>query len=180
MKFIAFPRIATLCLSLLLLTPAVRAAASAGELTLDRSAVRELVALALPEPWSLDLPGLGAITLQIEAPHEVRFHNGGVETELSVKLSGLDRELLLHVRFVPSVEPLTGVVRLVPESIVPDVALPFEVDLHTWVPSVDLPRRLDWELELAGGKKTRVTCFVQGLTVEEKRLRIDLGLLAGS
>jgi len=173
-------RFAALALFLFALAPGLRAAASAGELTLDRSAVRELVTLALPEPWQVELPGFGTITLQFDAPGEVRFHEGGVETKLPVKLTGLDREFLLHVRYVPSVEPLSGIVRLEAESIVPDLALPFEVDLHAWVPTVDLPRRLDWELELAGGKTTRVTCFVQGLTVEEKRLRVDLGLLAGN
>ena len=180
MSVLARSRFVLPVLFLIALAPAVHAAASAGELTLDRSAVRELVALALPEPWQLELPGFGAVTLQIDAPDEVRFREGGVEMKLPVKLSGLDRELLLHVRYVPSVEPLSGVVRLEPESIVPEVPLPFEIDLHEWVPTVDLPRRLDWELELAGGKTTRVTCFVQGLVVEERRLRVDLGLLAGN
>lgn len=170
--------------TLFLLTPArapeVHAATSAGELTLDRSAVREMVALALPEPWTLELPGLGTVTLRIDPPGEVRFRDGGVETELPVTLSALDRGFLLHVRFVPGVEPLSGIVRLEPESIVPEVALPFEVDLRSWLPTVDLPRRLDWNLELAGGKTARVTCFVQGLVVEDDRLRIDLGLIAGS
>jgi hypothetical protein len=170
----------TACFVLALgVAPALGAAASAGELTLDRSAVRELIALALPEPWELELPGMGTVTLRLDAPDEVHFREGGVEAELPLKLSGLGHELLLHVRFVPSVEPISGVVRLEPESIVPDLALPFEIDLRAWVPTVDLPRRLDWELELSGGKKTRVTCFVQGLTVEDKRLRVDLGLLAG-
>lgn len=173
-------RCLTVVLLLIALAPGVHAAASAGELTLDRSAVRELVVLALPEPWTIEIPGIGAVTLQIDAPDEIQFRDGGVETDLPVRLSGFDRGLLLHVRYIPSVEPLSGVVRLEPESIVPEVALPFEVDLQGWVPTVDLPRRLDWELELAGGRKTRITCFVQGLTVEERRLRVDLGLLAGS
>ena len=153
MKLIARSKLAWLFLLLLGVGSTVHAAASAGELTLDRSAVRELIALALPEPWNLELPGMGTVTLRLEAPDEVRFHEGGVETELPLKLSGLGHELLLHVRFVPSVEPLSGVVRLEPESIVPDLALPFEIDLRAWVPTIDLPRRLDWELELSGGKR---------------------------
>jgi len=149
---------------------------AAGELTLDRAAVRELIALALPEPMELDLPGLGAVSLQIDAPSEVRFHEGGVETSLTLRVSVIDTPLELHARYVPAVEPLSGTVRLEPESLVPALALPFDLDLAAWVGPVALPRRLDWTLELASGRTSRVTCFVQGLTVEPDRLRIDLGL----
>jgi len=149
----------------------------AGELSLDRSAVRDLIALALPEPVTLELAGLAAVTVRVDAPAEVLFHEGGVEASLPLRVSGVDRELHVQVRYVPGIEPLSGTVRLEPKSVVLQGQLPFELDLAAWVGTVDLPRRLDWDLDLDGGKRARVTCFVQGLTVEKDRLRLDLGLL---
>jgi hypothetical protein len=150
---------------------------AAGELTLDRAAVRDLIALALPDPLQVDLRGLGSVSLRIDAPAEVRFHEGGVETSLALRVSRLDDPLELRVRYVPAIEPLTGTVRLEPESIVPVISLPFDFDLAGWLEPIALPRRLDWNLELGPGKSTRVTCFIQGLAVEAERLRIDLGLV---
>ena len=150
------------------------------ELTLDRSAVAGLVEAALPDPYELSVPGLGQVSIEVFAPKELRFVDGGVETIVPVRIAAIDWSTQINVRYEPDVEPLMGTVRLLPVSAVPDLPLPFRIDLAPWLGAVDLPRRLDWELELREGHTLDVICFVQALRVGQERLHIELGLKSRS
>jgi hypothetical protein len=148
----------------------------AAELALDRSAVATLIEVALPQPRSLVLSGLGRLTLVVGPPQRVAFHEGGVEASLALGVAELDLMTDLRVRYVPAVEPLTGVVRLVAESAEPSLRLPFAFDFAAWLAPVELPRRLDWVLPFAAGGDLDVTCFVQRVTIEPERLRVELSV----
>lgn len=150
------------------------------ELTLDRNAVAGLLEAALPDPYELSVPGLGQVSIEVFAPKELRFVDGGVETIIPLRIAEIDWSTQINVRYEPDVEPLMGTVRLLPVSAVPDLPLPFRVDLAPWLGAVDLPRRLDWELELREGHTLEVICFVQSLRVGEQRLHIELGLKSRS
>jgi hypothetical protein len=139
-----------------------------------------LLEAALPRPLHLTAPGLGPLTVLLSPPRELRFSHGGVEAALDLSVPEIDWTARIDVRLVPDVERLSGVVRLVPESVVPRTPLPVRVDLAGWLGSIDLPRRIDWELPLAGGDGVRVQCFVQGLRVGEERLHVALGLASRS
>ncbi|MCP3982493.1 MAG: hypothetical protein GY716_24595 [bacterium] len=169
-------RLAILCLLLVVTTVPAVASAGVAELQLDREAVRRLVALSLPAPLQLEFPLAGAVSVSVDEPRTVRFVDGGVEVPLQVRLQPIDRVVGIEARFVPQKDPLSGVMRLVPESVRPSARLPSTIDLAQWIGSVELPRRLDWDLALEGGE-TRVTCYVQGLEVGDERLQIRLGLV---
>lgn len=162
-------------LGLLACVPVV-AGVGAAELTLDRGAVAALVEAALPEPLELSAPGIGRVTLEVFAPKKLLFVDGGVQVTFPLLVPEIDWSTRIDVRYEPEIEPLTGTVRLVSVSAVPDLPLPFRVDLAPWLGAIDLPRRLDWELELSEGHKLDVICFVQGLRVGPERLHIELGL----
>ncbi len=147
------------------------------ELLLDRAAVAGLIEVSLPEPFRLALPGSSDLTLSVGAPQSVVFEDGGVEARIPLELEELGWTVSLSVRYVPAVEPVSGIVRLVPETAEPDTGLPFRFDFGRWLGPVDLPRRLDWALELNGGKEVDLTCFVQGLNVRENRLEVELSIV---
>ncbi len=154
------------------------AAVGAAELTLDRGAVVGLVEAALPGPLELDVPGLGSLTIVVSSPAKLRFTDGAVEAGFDLTVAEIDWTTRIDVRLVPDVERFSGVVRLVPESVVPRTSLPFRLDLAGWFGSIDLPRRIDWEMQLTGGEPVTVSCFVHGLRVGEERLHIELGLMS--
>jgi hypothetical protein len=152
------------------------AGAGVAELTLDRSAVAALVEAALPEPLSIDPPGFGALTLRLEGPRRVEFVDGGVEIVLQLSVGEMERSLDLLARYEPRVEPRNGVVRLVPVSLVTEPALPFDPDLSAWLGSVSLPRRFEWELEIESDQTVEVIGYLQGVVIEDDRLRLELSL----
>ena len=161
------------------LSPTVAGVGTA-ELTLDRGAVAALVEAALPEPYELSVPGLGRLSIEVLAPKQLRFVDGGVQATVPLLIAQIDWSTQIDVRYEPDVEPLLGTVRLLPVSAVPDVPLPFRVELAPWLGAVELPRRLDWELELIEGRTVEVIGFVQGLRVGEERLHVELGLSSRS
>ncbi len=150
------------------------------ELTLDRNAVAGLVEAALPAPHELTVPGLGQVTIEVLAPKELLFVDGGVEAVFPLRIAEIDWSTEIDVRYEPDIEPLMGTVRLLAVSAVPRLRLPFRIELAPWLGAVDLPRRLDWELELRDGQTLDVVCFVQALRVGEERLHIELGLKSRS
>jgi hypothetical protein len=148
------------------------------ELTLDRQSVRALVAAGLPEPLRLEAAGLGTLTLKVQRPDRVDFVEGGINVlaRLDLVEAGLSVDLL--ARYLPRSDPHSGVFRFVPDSVVPDAALPVEIDLAGWLGPIELPRRFEWELELESGRRMPVTCFLQGLEIREDRLELRLGLIS--
>ena len=108
----------------------------------------------------------------------------GARVELSAVTGGLpsaprgEFRTELVVRYVPDVEPITGTVRLLPERVEPAIPLPFRIDVASLLDPIALPRRLNWQLELANGASIGVSCFVQSVEVGEERLIIELGLVS--
>lgn len=161
---------------LLAVAPAVHAAGGVAELSLDRHTVAALVASGLPEPLTLSPPGLGTLTLELDGPRRLDFVDSAIEIELELRAVELGQSISLVARYVPQVEPISGTVQLVPDSVVTDPPLPFDLDLAGWLGSVDLPRRFEWTLAPDAGGPIGVTCFLQGVTVEKERLRLELGV----
>ncbi len=93
-------------------------------------------------------------------------------------ISKLGFETTLAARFVPELERATGTWQLRPEEVELELPPPLRLDVADWLVPVPLPRRLDWQLELGADRPLDVTCFIQSVTVDENRLRIDLGLVA--
>jgi len=143
-----------------------------GELALDRGAITDLVAAAMPEPVTI-----GPVTLTAGRPTPVDFIEGGVETSVPVRVDELGWKGVVDLRYEPRVRPENGGVHLAAVRVRPRVPLPVEFDLSRWAPLVELPRRLEWDLPLAGGASVRVICFVQGLEIDDERLRVELGLV---
>ncbi|MCZ6649065.1 MAG: hypothetical protein O7D35_00190, partial [Acidobacteria bacterium] len=83
-----------------------------------------------------------------------------------------------HVRYEPQVNPMDGTVSLVATEAVPDVMLPVEIDLASFLPVADLPRRLSWKLDGPGGQPIPVQALIQGVIITEDRLVVQLGLQA--
>ena len=150
------------------------------ELSLDRSAVAGLVEAALPAPHELAVPGIGRVSIEVLAPQELRFVDGGVQAVVPLLIAEIDWSTEIDVRYEPDIEPLMGTVRLLAVSAVPRLRLPFRIELAPWLGAVELPRRLDWELELIEGRTVEVIGFVQGLRIGEERLHIELGLSSRS
>ena len=114
----------------------------------------------------------------MDPPRSVEFHEGGVETLLPFTIPEIGLSGSFELRYVPAVDPQTGVVHLAAESIVPLAGLPFRIELDGWLGAVELPRRVDWTFELEPDREIEVTCFVQGLRVENDRLLLELGLVS--
>jgi hypothetical protein len=166
-------------LSLLLGATIAHAGGGIAELSLDRQAVASLVAAALPEPLSLTPAGLGSLTLRLDGPRRVEFKDGEVRLEIRLTVDGLDATLDLAARYVPEVDARTGVFRLVPVAVTSSPRLPFLFDLAGWLGPVDLPRRFEWNIEAAPGRRLTVSCFLQKIEIEADRLRLSLGLATG-
>jgi hypothetical protein len=160
------------------LTMPAHAGSGAGELSLDRAAVLGLLGAALPGPTRVELPGLPPVTVRVEAPHGLRFEDGGVETRLPVSLDGIGVETAVRVRWVPEVSALDGIVRLRVESAIPEVPLPVDVDLASLLPPAELPRSLDWVVDGPAGHPLRLICVVQGVEVGSDRLVVRFGLVS--
>jgi hypothetical protein len=152
------------------------AGGGAAELTLDRWAVRELIALALPPRLALDLPVVGRLAVVLRPPTTVAFAEGSIEAAVPVELPDVGWSEIVDVRYVPEVERTSGTVRLVAASAVPRSTGPGWLDLAGWLEPIDLPRRFDWRLTLDEDGSSDVTAFVQRVTVTSDRLRIELGL----
>jgi hypothetical protein len=159
-----------------ILTP-VRAEGVA-ELSLDRTAVRSLLAAATEKPLSVEIAGWGAVTLKISPPATVQFISGGVEADLSVRLVQQDLSLGLHVRYEPQVDPDHGTVSLAAVEAIPDIPLPLGIDLAPLLPRADLPRRLAWTLDGPAGNAIPIQALVQGVVIDAERLVVQLGLSA--
>lgn len=174
-------RFGTILPSMLLLC-ALPAAAGRGaaELYLDRTAVKDLLAAALPEPWVIDVPGVGRATLRLCPPRRVEFRDGGIDLTLPLELVEAGWSTDLAVRLVPDIEPLTGQVRLMPESVEPEASLRFPIDLANWTKAFELPRRLAGFLPIRKDAGLEVGCFLQGMTVTDERLVLELGLSLGA
>jgi hypothetical protein len=162
-------------LLLLFALPAVAGQGTA-ELALDRAAVRELLVVALPPPRVLDLPGAGRATLRLVPPRHVDFRDGGIDLTLDVELVEADWSTSVALRLVPRIDPLTGIVSLVPEKL--DLpALPFDLDIAAWLQRFELPRTLGGVVELRDDAQVEMSGFLQGVTVRDDRLVLDLGLM---
>jgi hypothetical protein len=153
---------------------------AAAELSLDRAAVRELLRAALPDPVRVELTGLGSATLRLLAPARVEFSEGGIEATFPLEIEEAGWRTPVAVRLVPRVDPLDGTVRLVPESVRPELALPIDIDLSAWIAALELPRRFDWPLGLREKQGIEVTCFLQRMTVQDERVVLELGLSLGT
>lgn len=143
-----------------------------GELALDRGALTELLAAAVPPPRAL-----GPVTLEASRPEPVRFVDGGVESALTLRIVEFDWSSVVELRYEPAVRAEDGLVHLAPVRVQPRLPLPVELDLVAWAPQIELPRRLGWELPLVGGRRIEVLCYVQGIVIDEERLRVELGLV---
>jgi hypothetical protein len=146
------------------------------ELALDRGTVSALVAAGLPPPRALVAPGFGAITLRVEGPTELDFADGGIVIAARIEVAEIGAEWTLRARYEPRTEPLEGLALLVPVSAQTDPPLPFGFDLSGWLGSVELPRRLDWDVGPDGARRIAVACFVQGVRVTDERLVVELSL----
>ncbi len=155
-----------------------RGGTGVGELSLDRNAIVALMQTAMPRELTFGVPGVGEITVKVEPPRRVDFHDGGVEVRLIFSVEELQATGAVEVRYVPQVEPTQGQVSLVAETAVPDLSLPLGIDLAPLLPPVKLPRSFGWSLEDLSGKSVRLQCMVQGVVVEDERLVIQLGFLA--
>jgi hypothetical protein len=153
-------------------------AGGVAELRLDAGAVASLLGAALPEPVELDLPGVGRVSARLGPVRRVEFTDGGVEAEVVLSIEPAVLGSNVRLRFVPQVERRSGTARLVPDAARLPV-LPVDVELAHWIRPAELPRSVRWELEMPGAEPLEVLCFVQGLEVEDERLRIDLALVGG-
>jgi hypothetical protein len=118
------------------------------------------------------------LTLETGPVRSVELASGVVEALVSVRIRELDLADDVRLRFVPEIERKTGTARLAPQEAHLS-GLPLEFDLSPWLPPAELPRSVEWDLELGGERPLSVRCYVQGIAVEEDRLRIELGLVAG-
>jgi hypothetical protein len=167
------------CLAILLVLTGLSVPARAqgvAELSLDRAAVRDLLAAAVSQPVSVDVQGWGVITLEVTPPDTVQFTGGGVEADLSIRLVEQDLSLGLHVRYEPQVDRKDGTVSLAAVEATPDSPLPVPVDLAPLLPAANLPRRLTWSLDGPGGKPIPIQALVQGIVIDSERLVVQLGL----
>ena len=165
------------CLMVLAACSVALAGRGAGELSLDRSAVVALVDAGMPRSVPLSLAGLGELTLELQPPQVVEFVNGGVEGRVLVTLVGLRYSTGVHVRYVPRVEPRSGVVLLEPEWAEPELWPPVALDLASVLPAVPLPRGSGWALPGVGCEAVHLRLHVQGVVVEEERLVVEFGVL---
>jgi hypothetical protein len=171
-------RAAPAAVCLLLAATALWAGGGIAELRLDAAAVAEVLGAALPEPGRVEVPGLGEMTVRLGPVRNVVFRDGGVEAAVAMAVEEVRFAQDVWLRFVPEIDRRTGTARLVLER--SRVAgLPFDIDLGDRVPPATLPRSVHWDLEMPGARVLPVDCYVQGIAVEEDRLRIDLGLVAG-
>lgn len=159
-----------------LAAPPASGGSGAAELHLDGITVTRLVAAALPGPFELRLPGLGAVPVELGPPANLRFSDGAVEMNVPVRLPRQGIASTLFLRYRPEIEPLYGVVHLVAEHANLDAPSPFDVDLSPWVGSLPLPREAAWDLELDGGNDLAVRAYVQDVRVAEERLVLVLGV----
>ena len=149
-----------------------------GELSLDREAIRGLLAAALPPPTALSLPGLPDLVVRFETPRRLELVDGGVEAVLGVVLEGVDYRAALRVRYVPEVERPEGIVTLRPDSAIPDVPLPVAIDVRALLPAVALPRAMSFTVGGPPGGSLELTCMVQGVEVREERVVVQFGLIS--
>ncbi len=147
------------------------------ELSLDRGAVRSLLAAALAQPVPVAVAGLGALTLHVEPPQKVHFRQGGVEADVTLRVEPLALQVDMAVRYEPQVDAASGVVSLQAVSAVPRVPLPLDADLAALLPPLDLPRRWSLPLHALLNSPSPMQVLVQGLSVEEDRLVVRLGLV---
>jgi len=168
----------------MLLTPcAALAGSGVAELTLDRAVVSALLSASLPRSETVSLAGMGDLLLTIETVNELRFRDGEVHAIVTVTLraASLDAGAVtgrIRVRYAPAVERTTGTSRLVALSARPVAPLRLDADLARWLPPIELPRRMNWTLPLGEGAAIDLALFVQGLEIDEDRLRVDLGVAA--
>lgn len=154
---------------LVIVAIATRAVPGAAELALDRAAVTELVAAVLPRPIAVGLAGVGEVTVRLSPPRTVEFRDGGIEADLPVRTTAFDWSGELHVRWEPRVEPIEGAWHLVATEARLDTALPFAVDVTSWLPPVELPRRFDLDPGLSQ-LPLPITAYVQSVTISSDRL----------
>jgi hypothetical protein len=160
----------------LLLWGSAHADRGVAELALDRSAVAALLAAAIPDKLPVPVPGVGEVTIGVQGPDRVEFRDGAVEATFSLSIAGIGWDVALRVRYRPEVEPNYGVVRLVPIEAELPPPLNATYDPIRWMPVVDLPRQLEWDLELQQGGRLRVRCYLQGVRIDDERLVMQLGL----
>jgi len=167
-----------LSLTLLTLCTASVRAQGAAELSLDRGAVRALLAAAVARPLTVPVASWGAVTIRVAPPASVQFIDGGVEANLELTLQELELSVGVHVRYEPQVNPMDGIVGLAATAATPEMILPVEIDLASLLPAADLPRRLSWKLNGPGGQSIPVQALIQGVVVGDDRLVVQLGLQA--
>ena len=160
----------------LLLCESTHADRGIAELALDRSAVTALLAAAIPDKLPVPLPGVGEVIIGVQGPDRVEFRDASVEATFSLSIAGIAWDAPLRVRYRPEVEPKYGVVRLVP--IEAELASPLDAayDPIRWMPVVNLPQQLEWDLDLQQGGRLRVRCYLQGVRIDDERLVMQLGL----
>ena len=166
----------TLGLFVTALSVALPTSAGVAELSLDRAAVHDLLIAATPTTLEVETAGLGRIVVELGRPRDTDFVDGGIHTALGLRVPGSDREFELSLRYVPEFDPLYGTPRLVIDSA---TLANLDLDLAPLLPAVTLPRSGEWSLAVdaaAPERKLKLTYYVQGLVVEDERLRLDLGL----
>ena len=99
-------------LPVLLFALSTAALAGAAELSLDRSAVADLLAAATPSSLEVEPAGRGKITIELGEPHGTDFVDGAVQTTLPIRIARSGPEVELVLRYVPDFEPLYGTPRL--------------------------------------------------------------------
>ncbi len=129
----------------------------------------ELVAAVLPRPIVIGLAGAGEVTVRLSPPRTVEFREGGIEADLTVKTTTFEWTGEIHVRWEPRVEPIEGALSLVVTEARLDAALPFAVDVASWLPPVELPRRFDLDLGVSQ-LPLPITAYIQSVTVGTDRL----------
>ncbi len=169
-------RIAMIAACVLLATTAATARGGIAELHLDAASVSEVLGAALPEPERIEIPGLGEVTIGIGPVQSVVFREGGVDATVALAVEEIRFEGEMRLRFVPTIDRLTGNAQLeVDEGRIAD--LPFDLDWPGLIPPAQLPRSVRWDLEMPGARTLTVDCYVQGIGIEDDRLRIELGLI---
>ncbi len=155
-------------------SPPALAGSGVAELTIDRAALHALFAATLPRTETIEVGGLEPFRVTIDGIESLAFREGGVEARVHVRLSG-GLEGIVEARYVPRVEATSGVIGLTAESAYPVAPLRLDLDLAGLLPTVDLPRRFEWTLPL-DDRPVKVELFLQGVTVEQERLQLQLGV----
>jgi hypothetical protein len=161
-------------LALSVWVPTALAGGGAGELSLDRAAVRSLLVAELPAPVKVELPALGPVTVKLLPPDTVSFESDAVEVSLGILLVEPGLKASARFRLRPQVDSKADIVRLTTVQARGEGVLAAFPDLAMLLPPIDLPRTFDWVLMGQAGARTPVATRVESVEVQKDRVVIKL------